>query len=117
MLSAQSINSLATSAIEVGDLAVSANGVHVLAYLGNQEWIQAEPGVLKVIALTAPDENIWMKQPVHIMRWTHMKEAANNALNHTSKSRAEARSARGLARGLGPRAARLKERRPSAGSW
>jgi hypothetical protein len=88
---AESINSITSPLLRPGDLAVTASGIHVLAYLGDQKWIQAEPGIMKVITLTAPDENGWMKQPVHIMRWSNMMESANNALNRTSESRAEAR--------------------------
>jgi len=77
MFKAESINSITNPLLRPGDLAVTTSGIHVLAYLGNQEWIQAEPGVMKVITLTVPDENGWMKQPVHIMRWTKIKESAN----------------------------------------
>jgi hypothetical protein len=31
--------------IEVGDLAVTESGSHVLAYLGHETWIEAEPNV------------------------------------------------------------------------
>mgnify|MGYP003869159471 CR=1 FL=1 len=74
---AESINSITNPLLRPGDLAVTASGTHVLAYLGDQEWIQAEPGVMKVITLTAPDENRWMKKEVSIMRWSQMNGTAN----------------------------------------
>lgn len=33
------------SGIEAGDLAITKEGSHVLVYLGNQRWIEADPGV------------------------------------------------------------------------
>lgn len=51
--------------------------IHVLAYLGGKQWIQAEPGIMRVITLTAPNDNDWLKQPVHIVRWNQMKEFAH----------------------------------------
>jgi hypothetical protein len=77
VLKAESINSITNPLLRPGDLAVTASGIHILAYLGNQEWIQAEPGEMKVITLTVPHENGWLKQPVHIMRWTQMNGTAN----------------------------------------
>ena len=81
---AKSINSITSPLLRPGDLAVIASGIHVLAYLGNSKWIQAEPSVMKVITLTAPHENKWMNQPVHIMRWTHMEEPANQTNERSS---------------------------------
>ncbi|MCB9850793.1 MAG: C40 family peptidase [Phycisphaerales bacterium] len=66
---ADSINALARDRLQTGDIAVTADGLHVLAYLGNDEWIQAEPGVKKVIILRSPNENVWFNKPVHVMRW------------------------------------------------
>ena len=42
---------LADAAVHMapGDFAVTADGVHVLAYLGNKEWIEADPFVKRVI--------------------------------------------------------------------
>lgn len=77
VFTAASINSITNSSLLPGDIAVTASGIHVLAYLGNQEWIQAEPGLMKVITLSAPHENEWLNKPVHIMRWSHMAEVAN----------------------------------------
>lgn len=67
---ATSANAIQESAILPGDIGITAGGVHVLAYLGNREWIQAEPGFLKVVILQAPSENSWMNTPLSVMRWS-----------------------------------------------
>ena len=41
------------------------NGVHVLAYIGNKTWIEADPN----IEVKTPARNAWFNMPVHVMRW------------------------------------------------
>ena len=54
-----------------GDLAITADGRHVMIYLGNGEWIQADPGPFKVsIGKPATDPNPWFDTMVNIQRWT-----------------------------------------------
>ena len=70
VISAESINSLDHSVLRPGDIAVTANGVHVLAYTGDNVWIEADPGAGKVIKVAAPSEdNSWLKVPVQVLRW------------------------------------------------
>jgi hypothetical protein len=71
LFSAPSLNSLDYSQIMPGDIAVSANGIHTLAYLGGQTWIEADPSVGRVVKVQAPAENVWFSQPIEILRWTH----------------------------------------------
>ena len=53
-----------------GDLAVTRDGVHVLAYLGESRWIQADPQAGRVLVLSGKDlQNPWLRVPVRIMRW------------------------------------------------
>jgi len=52
-----------------GDLAVTQDGIHMLMYLGNQEWIQADPGAGKVIISHVPSENACFSRPIMILRW------------------------------------------------
>jgi hypothetical protein len=52
-----------------GDLAVTAGGGHVMAYLGDHAWIEADPGAHKVIEVTLPTTNAWFKMPVVFLRW------------------------------------------------
>jgi len=66
---AQSIRDLDHSKLEAGDFAVTANGVHTLAYLGDRTWIEADPGAGRVIKVLANDENSWLRVPVELIRW------------------------------------------------
>ncbi len=52
-----------------GDLAVTADGVHVLAYLGNRTWIEADPALNKVVEIVLPTDNPWFKIPIVFVRW------------------------------------------------
>lgn len=72
VMEAPSINKLDADATAIlpGDLAVTRSGLHVLAYLGDRRWIQADPSVGRVITLPAPDEkNGWYFEEVRIVRW------------------------------------------------
>jgi len=72
ILTAANINAgLNPSEALPGDIAVTATGVHVLAYLGNEEWIEADPNLRKVVIVKVPAiRNPWFQEPVHLMRWT-----------------------------------------------
>ncbi|MGJ8632507.1 MAG: NlpC/P60 family protein [Luteolibacter sp.] len=53
-----------------GDLAVTKNGVHTLAYVGEGRWIQADPGSGSVVTLDGKkDENTWFHAPISMHRW------------------------------------------------
>lgn len=66
-----SINELDHSRIKAGDFAVTGDGSHCLAYIGDNKWIQACPGAGKVIILPSPDNEMgWYMTKVHVMRWT-----------------------------------------------
>ena len=69
-----------TSRLKAGDLAVTADGVHVMAYLGNQTWIEADPDAHKVIEVVLPTDNQWFKTPVVFVRWLWFSalESPNN---------------------------------------
>lgn len=65
-----SINEINYSQIQPGDLAVTTDGVHILAYLGQQTWIEADPNYGKVITVKVPDlKNPWFQMPVYLLRW------------------------------------------------
>jgi len=71
LLSTPSINALDHTKILPGDLAVTQDGVHVMAYLGEKTWIEADPGVGRVITVTVPVQgNEWFRAPMKIVRWT-----------------------------------------------
>ena len=70
LLDTPSLNSLVDPRLAPGDLAVTRSGIHILAYAGGQTWIEADPGVNRVISISAPaNENGWFESPMRIVRW------------------------------------------------
>lgn len=63
------INAMNYAKLQPGDLAVTTNGIHILAYLGDHAWIEADPTVGKVIEVKTPSDNVWFSTPVKFMRW------------------------------------------------
>lgn len=57
--------------ISSGDLAVTADGRHVMVYFGEGKWIQADPMRSKVtICKPVREENAWFDAQVTMHRWT-----------------------------------------------
>jgi hypothetical protein len=70
LLETPSINALDPSKIFPGDIAITANGLHIMAYLGDRRWIEADPGEQRVLTVTVPSEdNPWFHQPMKVVRW------------------------------------------------
>ncbi len=70
LFSAPSINVLDQSKILPGDLAVTSNGVHIMAFLGDSHWIEADPGIGRVVTVSVPSkDNLWFHGPMNIVRW------------------------------------------------
>ena len=70
VLATPSLNVLDHSRILPGDMAVTDSGAHVLAYVGDHRWIEADPYVGRVITVTAPAPgNVWFTGPMKIVRW------------------------------------------------
>jgi cell wall-associated NlpC family hydrolase len=70
-----SINALDHSNLLPGDLAVTVSGVHVMAYLGDNIWIEADPKVRQVISVPAPSkDNGWFHGPMKIVRWSDLQQ-------------------------------------------
>jgi len=67
---APSLNAVAASNSVPGLLAVTANGIHVLACIGSNQWIQADPGAGKVISVDLPSSNDWCTLPVRFVQWS-----------------------------------------------
>jgi hypothetical protein len=63
-----------SSLLRPGDLAVTADGIHVLAYLGGNEWIEADPQLNRVVRMATPSENAWFNVEVRVVRWRILKE-------------------------------------------
>ncbi len=54
-----------------GDLAITDDGVHVMVFLGDGEWISADPGQGRVIIEDRQQSrNPWFAAPVHFYRWS-----------------------------------------------
>ena len=67
------INRLDHRQVAPGTLAITSNGIHCLAYLGNSTWIEADPNQMSVITHKAPDSNFgWFTIHVDLIRWTTM---------------------------------------------
>lgn len=67
-------------ALKPGDLAVTAGGVHVLVYLGDHRWIQADPMGAKVVVEDArTTENGWFGSAVTLHRWSMLAGSSLNA--------------------------------------
>lgn len=74
LLDAPSINAVDHSKILPGDVAVTTNGVHIMAYLGDQSWIEADPVAGRVITVKVPStDNSWFHVPVNILRWSNLR--------------------------------------------
>lgn len=70
LFDAPSLNGLDHSRLLPGDLAVTRSGVHVLAYVGGDTWIEADMEKGRVISVTAPArENSWFDTPMRLVRW------------------------------------------------
>ena len=69
----KSIRANQDRALSPGDFAIVANGTHALAYLGNHEWIQADPSAQKVIIVSTTNRNTWLDAPAVFMRWSALE--------------------------------------------
>lgn len=71
LLQTPSINDLDHTGVLPGDLAVTRDGLHIMAYLGDRQWIEADPTEGRVITVAAPTkDNIWFKVPMNLVRWS-----------------------------------------------
>ncbi len=77
------------SKLKAGDLAVTADGVHVMAYLGGTTWIEADPDAQKVIEVSLPTDNPWFNRPVKFVRWKWFvaQESPDQIVQGTGASR------------------------------
>lgn len=65
-----SLASLDARAVRPGDLAVTEDGLHVLAHLGDATWIQADPLPMRVhLDAVTPGAGGWFSRPVVLVRW------------------------------------------------
>ena len=60
-----------------GDLAITADGVHVMVFLGGDRWISADPGRGKVVIERAEtSKNPWFEVKARFYRWTLLTRRA-----------------------------------------
>jgi cell wall-associated NlpC family hydrolase len=59
--------------IRPGDLAVTADGVHVFVYVGQGEWMEADPGQGEVLRGPTSIVNDWHSRPVDVVRWRQLE--------------------------------------------
>lgn len=78
LFKSKSINSTDLTKLLPGDLAVTSDGVHVLAYLGGNGWTQADPGEAKVIRNVVPSKNGWFSSSVNLTRWRVLEPESKN---------------------------------------
>ncbi|MGA2853368.1 MAG: NlpC/P60 family protein [Verrucomicrobiota bacterium] len=73
LIAAANLNELDQNKIMPGDIAVTVSGVHVMAYLGNSQWIEADPDLRKVVIVQTPErENPWFQETFKILRWREL---------------------------------------------
>ena len=64
------LNTTDYSLISEGDIMVTEDGLHTMVYIGDNSWIQADPGEGKVIIEKAPSKgNNWYNVKSRIVRW------------------------------------------------
>lgn len=66
---AVSLNELDHTKVLPGDMAAKTDGEHILAYLGDRQWIAADPNLNKVVIATVPTANPWFHTAVTLLRW------------------------------------------------
>lgn len=64
-----SLNASDAAPLLPGDLAVTLGGAHILAYLGDHQWIEADPQASQVLTVTTPSKEFWFNMPMKIVRW------------------------------------------------
>ena len=72
-----SLNALDHDLIRPGDLAVTQSGLHIMAYLGEHRWIEADPGFGRVVIMNVPSDNSWFQTAMTIVRWSFLEGEKN----------------------------------------
>lgn len=75
LFEAPDLNSLDHSRLLPGDFAVTRNGVHTLVYIGQNRWMQADPGRGRAQYEQIPVKDAgWFTTPVYLLRWQLLHE-------------------------------------------
>jgi hypothetical protein len=73
LFDSKSLDEVNLAQLQPGDLAVTDDGIHVLAYLGNESWIEADPVEKRVLVIGAHTTNAWSDLPVKLIRWRQLQ--------------------------------------------
>ena len=73
--STNTIRTMPYAGLNPGDFAVTGDRQHLIVYLGNDQWIQADPGTGRVLTLNGyQDENQWFYSSVTMHRWAILNQ-------------------------------------------
>lgn len=72
VMDVDSLNDADYARLLPGDICVTENGEHTLAFIGNKEWIEADPAIMKVHTITAPSKDIFFNREMRILRWRQL---------------------------------------------
>jgi len=73
LFTAAAMNDVDLNQLVPGDLAATSDGVHIMVYLGQGQWLEADPDLEKVYRGQVPVENEWFNVPVQIIRWKQLE--------------------------------------------
>jgi hypothetical protein len=71
---AENLNDLNDPRLLPGDMAVVMDGKHILGYLGDNQWIDADPQKGRTVIETVPNSTIWFTLNARIVRWRRLAE-------------------------------------------
>lgn len=74
LFKSESVNKADQNSLAEGDLAVTSDGIHVMVYIGDRTWMEADPDLKRVVQQTVPAQNRWFRVPVTLMRWQVLRE-------------------------------------------
>ena len=69
MFENQAINTIENKNLSPWDIAITSDGIHVLNYMWDNKWIEADPNYKKVIIETIPTKNIWFWVHIVVLKW------------------------------------------------
>jgi len=70
-----SLNEADYDALLPGDVAVTGSGSHILAYIGDHTWIEADPQAWKVVTARVPTNDGWFIQEATLLRWSVLADS------------------------------------------
>ena len=69
------IDQITPERLAPGELAIVSYGEHVLVYLGDYQWIEADPTDLRVEILDANSPSHWLKMNARFFRWQCLEKS------------------------------------------